>query len=141
MASMLSRDKVPMDACSRGFTLLEVAVAILVFCIGFIAMNRMQAIAVRGNAYNMQLTEATNVMKSTAERLMDLPQESDSMGGALPLDGSPHFTSPAVNVQGYDYSPEWLVSQVPGVNLKQVHIIVTWNDTGVPHNVFVDLYK
>jgi prepilin-type N-terminal cleavage/methylation domain-containing protein len=126
----------PSAVACRGFTMLELAIAILVFCIGFVGMNRMQAMAIRGNAFNKQLTEATSVMKSTSERLIGLAQDNNSLGGALPITGTLSISSPDVSIyRGYIYSPSWSVSQMAGMNLKQVIVSVRWTDFGVEHSV------
>jgi prepilin-type N-terminal cleavage/methylation domain-containing protein len=119
-----------------GFTFIELAIAILVFCVGFVGMNRMQAMAIRGNAYSMQLTEAATVMKSTSERLIGLAQENTSLGGGLPMAGTAAVSSPAVELHpGRTYRPSWMVTQVPGMNLKQVTVTVRWEDMGNAHSV------
>jgi Tfp pilus assembly protein PilV len=130
------------EAGSRsGFTFVELAVAVLVFCLGFVGITKMQNMAIRGNAYSMQLTEATNVTKSTAERLMGLPQDSDSMGGAGPLTEDSTFSSPSIRSKTQTYKPSWSVSEVPATSLRQVTVTVRWNDSGAAHSVAVVFFK
>lgn len=120
-----------------GFTMLELAVAILVFCLGFVGVNKMHAMAVKGNSFNMQLTEATSVMKSKSEELMGLPVDSASLGGALPIPKQVSFTSLPVEYRKTSFTPSWTVSQIPGTNLKEITVTVRWTDTGSNHSVSV----
>lgn len=122
-------------AGNRGFSMIELIVALLVFCIGFVGINKMQTMAIRGNAYSMQMTEATNVMKSTAERIMGLAEDSNSLGGEEGLSATSTFSSPQVKPSGTAYTPSWTVSQVAGTSIREVTVTVRWTDMGADHRV------
>jgi type IV pilus assembly protein PilV len=57
----------------RGFTLLEVIVAISLFSIGLLAVASMQVSAIRGNTLAGGVTEATSWVSDLMEKLMILP--------------------------------------------------------------------
>lgn len=122
-----------------GFTMIELAVAIFIFCIGFAGSNKMHAMAIRGNAFNMQLMEATNVMKSRSEVLIGLPVESSSFGGSSAIENELSFLLPPVKPPSSytEYTPSWTVNQVPGTALKKVIVTVRWTDLGLKHSVAV----
>jgi prepilin-type N-terminal cleavage/methylation domain-containing protein len=122
---------------SRGFTMIELAVAILVFCIGFVGINKLHGMAVRGNAYSMQLTEATNVMKSMAEWLEGLPDTSASLGGSSAVTGTLSFSLSPVKTATTTYTRSFSVNQVSGSTLKKVIVTVRWAETGIRHDVSV----
>ena len=131
----------PLTKGPSGFTFVELVVAVLIFCLGFVGITKMQNMAIRGNAYSMQLTEATNTTKSTAERLMGLPQGSNSMGGPGPLTADSTFSAKCVRTETQEYYPSWSVSQVPDSDLRQVAVTVRWDDLGAGHSVQVVFFK
>jgi prepilin-type N-terminal cleavage/methylation domain-containing protein len=64
----------PQDAShfKKGFTLVEIMVAIVVLSIGFFAASSMQISAVSTNSSANHITEATNLAQSRIEELMAL---------------------------------------------------------------------
>ncbi len=58
---------------SRGFTLIEVVIAIAILAVGLLAMGAMQATAIRGNVSGQNLSYAVALGKGTLEQLRALP--------------------------------------------------------------------
>lgn len=54
---------------NKGFTIIEVLVAIVVLAIGLLGAGAMQVAAVKGNANSSKLTEATNLAASQVETI------------------------------------------------------------------------
>jgi prepilin-type N-terminal cleavage/methylation domain-containing protein len=126
---------------NRGFTFIELCVAILIFCLGFMAIVKMQKAAIRANAYTLQESEALNVMKSTTETLMGFDRKATAFGGTDTLTATWTTSAPSVETKDKIYHPSWSVSQVNGMDLKQVTLKVTWTDLGTDHKVAVTFYK
>ena len=54
----------------RGFTLIEVMIAVAVFSIGIVALYSMQINAIRGNSHASTITEISNIAREQIERLI-----------------------------------------------------------------------
>jgi prepilin-type N-terminal cleavage/methylation domain-containing protein len=115
------------DRDNRGFTLIELGVAIILFCIGFVGMQKLHTAVIRGSAYSMQLTESTNEMKSISEMLIGLPYGSSSLGGEMPLNQTYVAPSRVARPSGVNYTCSWSVNQITD-NLREVTVSVSWTD-------------
>ena len=66
----------------KGFTLVEILIAIVVLAIGVLAMGQMQIASIRGNSIANTLTEATTLAQDRMENLIGLfytdPLNNDS---------------------------------------------------------------
>jgi prepilin-type N-terminal cleavage/methylation domain-containing protein len=62
------------EAC-RGFTLIEVLIAMAIFAIGILAIAGLQIRSINSNAAARMQSEATTVAVDVMERLMSLPYE------------------------------------------------------------------
>jgi len=127
----------------KGFTLLEVIIAISILTIGILAVASMQIGAIRGNALAGGVTEAATWAGDGIEKLMRLSwndtllQDTDG-DGANGLDDTGFDNDPATPGD----SDQPLVTQgkftihcnvadnVVINNTKTVHVIVTWTDNG-----------
>lgn len=126
----------------RGFTLLEVIMAICVLTVGILAVASMQGSSSRNNILADSRTEAVTWAEDQMESLLSLawdnPLLSDTDGdGATGLadQGFDNDTSTKGDadhqvVQG-KYSIYWNVADNAIIgNTKTVNIIVTWKDYG-----------
>ncbi|MFY9168111.1 MAG: prepilin-type N-terminal cleavage/methylation domain-containing protein [Desulfomonilia bacterium] len=126
----------------NGFTLVELAVAILVFSLGILGIAKLQMMAVQGNAFSMQITEGICVAQNTIERLMDLPQTSTSLGGEADLSDGPYQHDGPTQIQrNMVFKTQWLVSQVGTTGLRQVDVQVSWEEKGTPHAITLSFIK
>lgn len=55
---------------NKGFTLIEVMIAIVVLAIGLLGAGAMQVAAIKGNANSSNLTEATNLAAAQVENIL-----------------------------------------------------------------------
>jgi len=60
-----------MNCREKGFTLVEVLIAVMVLGISFLAMYQMQAMAVRGNETGNQVTIATMLAQDKMEEIVN----------------------------------------------------------------------
>ncbi len=56
----------------KGFTLIEVLIAITVFAIGILAVAKMQITAMNGNSFARYMTDASNIAQDEMEKLLAL---------------------------------------------------------------------
>ncbi|THB81797.1 MAG: prepilin-type N-terminal cleavage/methylation domain-containing protein [Desulfobacteraceae bacterium] len=78
---------------SKGFTLLELLIALAIFAIGILGMVKMQIAATKGNSSARTVTEATTVGQDLLERLILLPYThadlADTDGDGTGFDDTP----------------------------------------------------
>jgi len=133
---------------NRGFTLIEVMVALGVFSVGFIAFLMMTTTSIRGNADASRISTAGNWASDRVESMLRMPYDSGTNGKDDDGDGvtdniEEKFDATSVDDinnmdrvgSAADYSitsPDnnyiisWNVAQdQPGKNMKTVRIIVS----------------
>ncbi len=127
----------------KGFTLLEILIAITILMVGILAVAAMETTAIRGNSFSRDTTEATTWAKDKVEHLMSLPYDdvslTDQDDDADPTDLN------QVGAGIADYGPEtpaspyslyWNVCRDwPISNTKTIRVIVTWQDRGATRRV------
>lgn len=138
----------------KGFTLIEILIAITVFAIGILAVAAMQIKAIQGNSFAGGMTKATNVAQNKMEELIALPFD-DLQLRDMNLDGNPGLDKPtrnevltagnAIIAAGVAGSPDyaqqitgpngtyfvyWNVHPI-GTNRKTISVIVAWNERGM----------
>jgi type IV pilus assembly protein PilV len=114
---------------SKGFTLIEVLIAMVVFLIGFLAVGAMQISAVNSNTHARMRTEATVLAADVAEQLMALPYDPASgaagpYGMVDPLDDGTHSVAAA------PYTVEWEVTEAASGRTKNIDVTVRWQKKG-----------
>ena len=98
---------------SKGFTLVEVLIAIFVLAVALLAMAQMQIMAIRGNTFANKTTTAVTLAQDKLEELRGLSYSSVVSGS----DSSGAYTR------------EWTVDDdTPTTGLKTVAIDVSWQD-------------
>ena len=109
----------------KGFTLLEVIVAISILTFGLLAVASMQMTAIRGNYNASNITEATTVAQDRLENLMGLLY-SDPL-----LDPGNDLSDPAPpSPSGYTITYDVLDNN-PMMNTRLITVTVQWQDKGV----------
>ncbi len=120
----------------RGFTLVEVLIAMSIFAIGTLAVATMQISGIHGNATAKVLTRAGAWGEDKVEELIARPYDHADLAGGPP----PGVTHPMVT-EG-DYNISWTVTDdAPINNIKTVVITVTWQDRGLNKNLVLNYYK
>ena len=101
---------------NRGFTLVEVMIAMAIFLIGFLALGSLQMIAINGNAGGRKATEAATRATNQLETLIVLPYDS-IVGGGPVTDGA--------------YTTSWSVlDDTPLPNSKTITVTVDYLHRG-----------
>ncbi|MFZ5764529.1 MAG: type IV pilus modification PilV family protein [Thermodesulfobacteriota bacterium] len=131
----------------RGFTLLEVLIAVAIFTIGILAVNAMQISAIGGNATANRVTESTNWASDRIETLLALSYshaDLDDDNG----DGAAGFGATGANADGTAVSPDgaytisWNVAEDdPFPDIKTVNVVVERQVAGLARTVTMTYAK
>jgi type IV pilus assembly protein PilV len=113
----------------RGYTLIEIMIAISIFAIGFLAIAYMQITASKNNRTGSEITEAANIATDRIEMLMVLDFDDPLLDPAA----NPHPSAPD-NTQG-KYSIQWIVTDTDlnadGTDdSKVIDMTVSWPGAG-----------
>jgi len=135
-----------MLAGNRGFTIIEVLMAMAIFLIGFLAVGSMQISAVNGNKSARMRTSASVLAADIVEQLMRCPYESSSCSlirpnyvendplamGAHPGPSNNDWFDDDPDEAGPDraYQVRWFVANGPEPNSKEIDVIVRWQKLG-----------
>jgi len=108
---------------SKGFSMIEMLIALVILAISLLALAGLMATTTRSNAFGGHMTEAATFAQDKLEELKTIPW-TNIVGGTDTKPGS----------TGITYTRTWnvstLLNPVPPPNdlLKAVTITVNWND-------------
>jgi type IV pilus assembly protein PilV len=109
---------IAMAVTEKGFTLIEVLVAIVMLSLGLLGLGRMHIAAIQVNTIASRLTQGTTLAQDKAEQLMALPYDHPMLADIT------HTDPP--NPQGY--TVRWVViTDVPS-GIKTINIFVAWKN-------------
>ena len=122
----------------KGFTLIEVMIAMAVFAIGILAVGSMQLTAAQGNTASGKMTTAATIAQNQMEQLISLAYDDPSNLNDTNGDGTAGLNSntagtadhadPANPVNG-QYFVYWnIAADNPIRNTKTIEVIVTWRN-------------
>jgi len=119
---------------SRGFTLVEVLVAIVVFALGVLALNKVQMSTINSNTYSNQMSLATSLAHDQMDTLMSLAYTHAD------LNAGNHSTTAAMPLVTYTIA--WtVVDNTPLTGTKTITITVQWNFKNANHSVIFSCAK
>ena len=108
----------------RGFTLIEVVIAIVMLTFGVLASASLTAALMRSNSGVTNRTRAVETMREKVENLQSL-RYSDIVGG-----------NDTASIGGISFSRSWTVAaDTPAANLKTITFTVTWTDRQGSHTI------
>jgi prepilin-type N-terminal cleavage/methylation domain-containing protein len=103
-------------ASDKGFTLLEVLVALGLFVLALGSLPGVLIESVQSNAYARHLTAATNFGQDQIELIRNMDYTAVSSGTDHPTEGGTTFTR------------RWTVSAGPTATTRKVQVLVSWTD-------------
>ena len=133
----------------KGFTLIEILIAITVFAIGILAVAKMQITAVKGNSFANNLSKATTLAQNRMEKLIGLPysdslnndRDGDGNGGLDDTNVAADHNDPNNPVDGR-YNIFWnIAANDPIINTKKIRVIIIWTDKGLQKEVKITSMK
>jgi type IV pilus assembly protein PilV len=134
----------------KGFTLIEVLIAITLLVIGILAVASMQISSLGGNSNAIRITEASTWAGDKLETLMARPYNhadliDDNGNGVAGLNdtdvaGSPADGGPEAN--GAGFTVFWNVADnTPVANCKTIRVIVRRSDKWLSKTISFDYMK
>lgn len=132
----------------KGFSLLEVLIALVIIALGLLALGNMQIMGIGGNARGQKITTATTLAQDALEGLTNVPYNTVDLRAGV--DGTmgnfdtdyPEFNNGVVaalkTFMGIDYVRTYRVDRDHPVNgeTMTIEVAVAWNDqSGNPHSV------
>ena len=125
---------------SKGFTIMEVMIAMVIFAIGILGMVKLQVAATLGNTTSRTMSEATAAAVDNIEKLLN---DSYDDTADIPA-GTPVVL---VSESGVPYNISRTVKEIQlnpssnTYNVKQIETVVQWNDRGQSKTFSVSTYK
>lgn len=113
---------------SKGFTLIELVVALLIFSIGVLGFMKMQGESIRGNAFSQQMSTALSLAQDKAEELVQL----DYKNGSTRIGSG----SASASRNGVAYDLAWTVSSMGSATAPSaVDLTVIWHEKLFEHRI------
>jgi prepilin-type N-terminal cleavage/methylation domain-containing protein len=145
----------------RGFTILEVLVAIALFAFGMIALFRLQISVIQNNSLNNESSQVMALVQSRMEDLLALDYDNTDLADSnnngenglnnglnLNKDGAEEDESeeskPPDHTENYgSYTLSWNIAiDLPITNTKSIRLIASWTDKrNVDHRIVMNCVK
>ncbi|MGE3537587.1 MAG: prepilin-type N-terminal cleavage/methylation domain-containing protein [Candidatus Tectimicrobiota bacterium] len=124
---------------AKGFTLLEVLVAIAVFSTAILAVGRMQITASQVSTAAGRLSRATALAQDTAEHLMGLAYSHELLRDQTPTGQTTSYTGANAPT---GYTVTWNVDDDElATGVKTVNVMVSWRNRDQPRTFSLAFYK
>lgn len=113
----------------KGFSLIEVMMAMVILAVGLLALISMQGTFASGNAQSRQIMRATDIAANKIEEFSVQDYDSVSDGNAT------------ITTYPIDYDLTWSVTENATSKIKVMDIVVSWQLKGQGHSVDFDWCK
>jgi prepilin-type N-terminal cleavage/methylation domain-containing protein len=146
---MKQRKIIIQSTCAKGFTLVEVLVAVMILSVGILGVSQMTVMGIKVNTVVNQRMYARVVMATVFENLNTLPSTHawvTDVNGNQDLNitdsaSADHFQRVSNPNVPYNYLTVWNVADtIPEVAMKTIRIWVMWGP-GFKGKISTDLIK
>lgn len=135
----------------KGFTLLEILVALVVLSIGILGYVALQFQSVSGRVFARSMTRASTAGIASLEemRTIDFDQLAGS-GAAYRFKDSGGAAAQSDYQDGYAYKIEWDVGDWSGISpnpntrlteLKTIYAVIRWKEKGVDYSMTLSTFE
>jgi type IV pilus assembly protein PilV len=122
----------------RGFSLVEVLIAMVVLSIGMMGLATLQVRAMRSNDLANRTTQATNLAQVKMEELLFRVAQGEHFSAGVTDDDENPVAVPADD-QGAIFTRSWeFIDDSPVPASRTIVVTVTWNDPMGQHVVEVE---
>jgi len=105
----------------NGFTLIEVAVGLIILAVGLLGVASMQIISTRGGSFSHHVDQATILAQDKLEYLKNLSYRDSGLSVGEHNEGA---------IPGVIFSMQYNISEDAGNSMKTITVIVQWADRG-----------
>jgi prepilin-type N-terminal cleavage/methylation domain-containing protein len=128
---------------NKGFSLLEVVVALGIFSIGILAIAGLQITATSGNGKARFATEAATLAQDVAERLLVLDYDHDTPSDHFQLGPTVVLPDPGglPDPFGGRYRVRYDVAAPGLMRARDITVRVFWNAYGIPRSYNLNFIK
>jgi prepilin-type N-terminal cleavage/methylation domain-containing protein len=128
----------PSASSQRGFTLVEVIVAMLICVVGIVAMAGLLAITLRMQQLGRNSTSAVRMAQDKIDELSAMNFNTSAQigcGGSLTTNTADHNDVPVVNGANMPYTRRWLVQAGPDADPQLRMVTIRLIPNNVDRNV------
>ena len=131
---------------TKGFSLLEVLIGLVVLAFGLLATAGMQLSSIRGNHFSSDLTQATVLAQNKLEELKNLPYVDPKLKNPPPaqqitVSGIVYTVLyDIIDTENWMTDPEKTWKSDPGKWMKLITVTVDWKDR-TDHRVILSTIK
>jgi prepilin-type N-terminal cleavage/methylation domain-containing protein len=115
---------------NRGFSLIEIMIALAIFSIGILGVASMQILSVNYNSHARRTSEATTWGVERMESLMTLPYADADLDC---VNNNPHTDTRGI------YNIAWNVTD--NTDNKRINMTVSWTVKGATRNILLNYVK
>ncbi len=116
---------VRVQRASKGFSLIELLIGLVLLAIGLLAIGSLQITSLRGTTFSHHLIQATYLAQDRLEFLKSLPFDDSGLNAG-------QYPEKGLSAAGIPFTRNVTVTQEGA--LKKIDCTVTWND-GRDHSV------
>ena len=115
----------------KGFTLLEVMIALLILSIGLLGLAGLQIASTKSNSFSNQMTIGITLGQDGLEILRNLEYDDTQLNAGNHTDSD----NPLRRLGDMGFNRSWTVSEDAANQLKTITVTVQWPDPDNTHSV------
>ena len=108
----------------RGFTLIEVMIAIFILVVALSGLIGVTVMAIKGNDFSKKMTTATTLAKDRMEQVKNLPYDSPYLNAGTTY----YYLNAEGTATGSYFTRKLTVTDAtPAANMKTIEVEVSWS--------------